>query len=1331
MARPRMIHLTVMLISPTFFRVFGASLFALLIAPLVFVAGIGPAYGVDAGLSGNTSVDYTEGADSILALPDITISGGPFDGQYIDFEVDPAGSNSDDKEDLFFTEVADLASISTTSGAISVFDGKIYLGEGSGNYSQIGQISSTFDGLNGNKLRVEFISSFSNAGFEEVAASDTNYASNPPGTALAGWEARSGVVLPGSTSIQPGGSGPSYTVPDDWTKWNTCAGAASAAGSMSTSTAKVISGDKSEGSQSLELFSSGSVPYGKSMFGPMVWSDEFTAESGQTLYFDWRALSGSDNYQILAYMLNTGNGSWAKILDAHGTRNGDQTNWATASVNISANSTYRFVFISGSQDATCGGALGARLRIDNVKVVGSKALAAPVQALARLLRYFNDGDGPDATQTLRVTAKPTSGATATQDHTIRITGVNDAPSVDGDGSTTSIAVSISETDASSEDSPIANSTGTLSAIDPDNDSPTFTYGVSGGTVSGSTVSKAGSYGTLTVNSATGTYTYVPDMAAIKPLNDGDTPTDTFGLTVSDGALSGSGSLVFTINGNSPPSINSPSIQSFEPSTSATAVDNDFVVAGFDGTVLVSIGLSDAPSGTGFALPNFASSGASKGAGFTSVNPATATTEFSMTGTQSQVNAALAGMTITTGSARSNFTVNVSASNYDANVVQSGITQSFYEYVANANISWDAAKTAAEAKTFAGVNGYLVTITSAEENDFVKSRISGAENVWIGASDSGEEGVWKWVTGPEGAGGGTTFFLEGANQDASDDEVVTYASWASNEPNDWTTGEDSAVTNWDVTNTPSNAGKWNDYTGTTDIGGYVVEYSEWNNQTFSSNSVVSANSAVSMGGPVLSGTPAPVSAQLSWTTPTRSGQTVSSYAVSVSPSVGGQTTFCSGTSTSCTISGLTAGSSYSFTVTATWSDSNTSDSNVVSVTALAAQSSGGSGRTTTTAVPNPVVPPPVVVPPRATTPPQVTLPTGQSGPVLRGGVVPTPPKAPTVLLGGRPTVMTTTVPTTTQLDVRAGALSLGVKVLEDQGEISEAPDGTTEIAVRKGAAATITGSGFRPGATVQVFMPLQGDNAKELTRIPVQPDGSFDGSAPFATRSNEAPLPIGKNVLQLVSLDNDGNQVVVEMAVNIAQGAPAPEQNRIDGVIPTMTPGQSVATSGGAPVPVRITPVSEQKLAVVEGDGWSMAVNVAAEDGGVEPSEGGALLKLVRNESALVSGSGFMPGTRADVWLFSDPTLLGTVTIDENGEFTGEVNIDPNMIPVGEHTLQLQGVGEDGYVKAANMGVLVDDPVEAAPTAVEQGLGFIWWIIAALVLLAVIVVLIASRRRREA
>lgn len=401
--------------------------------------------------------------------------------------------------------------------------------------------------------------------------------------------------------------------------------------------------------------------------------------------------------------------------------------------------------------------------------------------------------------------------------------------------------------------------------------------------------------------------------------------------------------------------------------------------------------------------------------------------------------------------------------------------------------------------------------------------------------------------------------------------------------------------------------------------------------------------------------------------------------------------------------------------------------VLTVTRAAA-SDGGLGRGDEGNRPTPATPTPVVTPPLAT--PRTESPPLQSGPVLRNGVVPSAPKAPTASLGGRSVEVFKTVSNSGQLDVIAGNLSIGVRVQGQQGQVTDSADGTTQIEVRKGSYALVSGAGMSPGSTVQVFLPLGGGNAKELTRIAVNPDGSFGGSAPFATRSNEAPLPVGKNLFQLVSLDENGDQFVVEMTVNIAQGSPVPEQNRIAGAVPRMTPGQSIATSGGEPVPVTITPVFEQKLAVVEGDGWTMAINVSSEQGGVEPAEGGALLKLVRSESAFISGSGFMPGTRADVWLFSEPTLLGSVTVDEKGAFTGEFNIDPNMIAVGEHTLQLQAVGEDGYIKAANMGVRVEDITEVLSHTAKQSLDFTWWIFVAAALIALVVFLFVVQRRRE-
>jgi hypothetical protein len=107
----------------------------------------------------------------------------------------------------------------------------------------------------------------------------------------------------------------------------------------------------------------------------------------------------------------------------------------------------------------------------------------------------------------------------------------------------------------------------------------------------------------------------------------------------------------------------------------------------------------------------------------------------------------------------------------------------------------------------------------------------------------------------------------------------------------------------------------------------------------------------------------------------------------------------------------------------------------------------------------------------------------------------------------------------------------------------------------------------------------------------------------------------------------------------------------------------------------------------------------------------------------------MPGTRADVWLFSDPTLLGSVTIDESGEFNGLVNVDGNVVSVGEHTLQLQGIGQDGYVRAANLGVIVGDEQAIATEEQAQSLLWLLWVLLA-ALVAIVGGYLYWRQRRQ-
>ena len=115
----------------------------------------------------------------------------------------------------------------------------------------------------------------------------------------------------------------------------------------------------------------------------------------------------------------------------------------------------------------------------------------------------------------------------TQTYTVNVTGADDAPTL-----ARSTVGSIAEVDqrSSTTDSGLS---GTL--VGADVDVETLTYGIQGGTPSGvDEVSLAGDYGTLTVNTVTGAYSFAKNAAAIEALDDGENDSDVFTVTVSDG-----------------------------------------------------------------------------------------------------------------------------------------------------------------------------------------------------------------------------------------------------------------------------------------------------------------------------------------------------------------------------------------------------------------------------------------------------------------------------------------------------------------------------------------------------------------------------------------------------------------------------------------------------------------------------------------------------------------------------------------------------------------------------------------------------------------------------
>jgi len=95
-------------------------------------------------------------------------------------------------------------------------------------------------------------------------------------------------------------------------------------------------------------------------------------------------------------------------------------------------------------------------------------------------------------------------------------------------------------------------------------------------------------------------------------------------------------------------------------------------------------------------------------------------------------------------------------------------------------------------------GYLLTITSQQENDFIANalKVSNIETAWLGAQDLEEEGVWKWVVGSAEDKLESPFW---SNVDGT--KLEKFANWRSGEPNN-SNEEDCAVM-------MSSDGGWND------------------------------------------------------------------------------------------------------------------------------------------------------------------------------------------------------------------------------------------------------------------------------------------------------------------------------------------------------------------------------------------------------------------------------------------------------------------------------------------------------------------------------------------
>ena len=170
------------------------------------------------------------------------------------------------------------------------------------------------------------------------------------------------------------------------------------------------------------------------------------------------------------------------------------------------------------------------------------------------------------------------------------------------------------------------------------------------------------------------------------------------------------------------------------------------------------------------------------------------------------------------------------------------------------------------------------------------------------------------------------------------------------------------------------------------------------------------------------------------------------------------------------------------------------------------------------------------------------------------------------------------------------------------------------------------------------------------------------------------------------------------------------------------PGEAAILVGGEPVESTVTRSNDQ-LVISAGD-MAATISGITADGAVAPLDNDGNIRLSEGDQIQVEASGFAPNSDVEVWLFSTPTLLGTVTVNAQGTATATFPL-PRGAESGNHRVALNGKNSAGDDASFAVGIVIGSSSGGVSTA---GKVLISIPIAAAVLFALV---IPARRRRKA
>jgi hypothetical protein len=280
-----------------------------------------------------------------------------------------------------------------------------------------------------------------------------------------------------------------------------------------------------------------------------------------------------------------------------------------------------------------------------------------------------------------------------------------------------------------------------------------------------------------------------------------------------------------------------------------------------------------------------------------------------------------------------------------------------------------------------------------------------------------------------------------------------------------------------------------------------------------------------------------------------------------------------------------------------------------------------------------------------------------------------------------------------------------------------------------------------------------------TPTPTPTPSATTSVKPRVERINTNPLDIAPNVPEVIRNLVPGSRVNPENLIKttIQQLSEILKPKIIDlitsNIDPKFEPSQALqlvnsqdkkvvdlpssVTNGGQTQSSRIVIVDNSSAQVITTSGGVLAVEAKSGTSSIPVDERGRV-QMVKNNSVETQGAGLAPNSEFAVYLFSEPTLLGIGLTDSQGRFFASFPVEKEL-PLGDHTLQVNGTLLDGKASSISMPVSVVDSIQIANTQampktifvdvnpVDNALNAVYWIF---FVLLVMLILIALTNRQK-